>query len=358
MPIDLEHVLRLTEQLLSIPSPTGNERRIADFAATRVQATDPHAFVRSGYSLCWVPRPPREGARTVMLVGHLDTVPELGENPVRRDGDRLHGLGASDMKAACAVILEVLARCTQEEPRHDVIGVLYAKEEGPFAESEMPQIREVGHEWFDRADFAVCMEPTDNRIELGCLGTLHARVTFEGRRAHSARPWQGENAIHKAAGLLARLRGRGPVEHVEHGLTFFEVASATMCEYRGARNVVPDRFVLNVNYRFAPGKDEAAVRKDLDALVAGEATYEIVDFCPAGRVCGDNALLSELRDAAGKPDVAAKQAWTDVGRLSHWGIDAVNFGPGATAQAHQALEWVSIAAIERSLRALERWLFE
>jgi succinyl-diaminopimelate desuccinylase len=201
------------------------------------------------------------------------------------------------------------------------------------------------------------MEPTDNDLELGCLGTCHAEVSFTGRRAHSARPWQGDNAIHRAAGLLGRLAAMEREEHVFHGLSFFEVISATMIDYRGARNVVPDRCTVNVNYRFAPGKDEAAVRARLDALVGDEAGYELTDFCPAGKVCGENALLAALQRAAGQIAVRAKQAWTDVGRLSHLGIDAVNWGPGATSQAHQSGEWVSIAGIARCHRVLQEWVF-
>jgi succinyl-diaminopimelate desuccinylase len=121
---------------------------------------------------------------------------------------------------------------------------------------------------------------------------------------------------------------------------------------------VPDEFVLNVNYRFSPDKDEAAVRARLADLIGDQATWELLDFCPAGRVCGDNALLQDLRTAAGDIEVRAKQAWTDVGRLSNLGIDAVNWGPGATAQAHQAGDWVSIAAIESALATLNAWIFE
>ena len=67
----------------------------------------------------------------------------------------------------------------------------------------------------------------------------------------------------------------------------------------------------------------------------------------------DNDLLAELLEAAGQPEVRAKQAWTDVGRLSHLGIDAINWGPGATAQAHQDGEWIRIDAIEHAIRVLE-----
>lgn len=352
----LERVIALTEALLAVSSETGDEAEICDLIEQRLAAGAPHALVRAGVNLCVAPRPLDPEKQTVMLLGHTDTVPGHGREEVRRDGDRLHGLGASDMKAADAVIIDTVLRCCERPLRYNVVGVLYAAEEGPYDQSGMPEIHAAAREWFEAADLAVCMEPTDNDIELGCLGTAHATVTFAGKRAHSARPWQGDNAIHKAAGLLSRLAEYEPVAHEYHGLRFVEAISATMVDYRGARNVVPDRFTVNVNYRFPPGRDRADVERTLGELVQGEAEWELVDYCPAGRVCADNPLVQELTEVIGDAEVRAKQAWTDVGRLSHMGLDAINWGPGAVAQAHQAGEWVSVQEVARCLRSLDRWL--
>ena len=353
----LDGVVALTRELVEIDSVSGDEAAIAGFIETRLGQISPHVLLRAGNSLCCVPRVPDPDLPTLMLAGHTDTVPALEPNTLRVEGDRLYGLGAADMKAADAVILDVLARAASSPPKVNLIGVLYACEEVSFERNELPQLRSAARQWFDATDLAVCMEPTDGRLEVGCLGTAHATVTFEGRRAHSARPWQGDNAIHHASGLLARLAAGTPTEHEFGGVTFVESLSANSIDYRGARNIVPDRCMVNVNHRFAPGKDEEQVRADLEALVCGEAAIEVIDFCPSGEVCVDHPLLTSLHEAAGGLEVCAKQAWTDVGRLSSWGIDAVNWGPGATAQAHQAGEWVSLAAVSRCLEVLERWLW-
>ena len=352
-----EAVFGLAEWLLAIDSPTGAERARCDALEARFRARSPHALIRADDSLCIVPRAPREGVPCVMLVGHLDTVPANGLNPTRREAGRLFGLGASDMKAADAVLIDALDRAADERPRHDLVGVLYAREEGSYADSAMPAIAAAAAEVFERSDLAICMEPTDGRIELGCLGTSHARVVFEGRAAHSARPWQGDNAIHKAWPLLAELAARQPRRHAFGELEFFEVVSATVASSPGARNVVPDRFELNLNYRFAPGQDEGDVRRALEELVGSAAEFELIDFCPAGPVCLDNPLVAELRAAAGDPACAAKQAWTDVARFGQLGIDAINWGPGATAQAHQRGEWVELRAVADAVDALGRWLW-
>jgi succinyl-diaminopimelate desuccinylase len=355
--VEIEQVLKTAEELVSIPSVTGSEQRIGDALEERLMRLQPHALVRESNSILVAVHPIQQDRRTLMLLGHVDTVPEFDQNPVRREGDRLYGLGTSDMKAACALLLHMVEAARDRGCRYNLVGVLYAREEGPYVQNELPNLQGAAPQWFDLTDLAVCMEPTDNRIELGCVGTCHVAVRFTGKRAHSARPWHGDNAIHKAGPLLQRLARLKREEHVLDGLTFYEVCNATTVESVGAKNVIPDNLTFNINYRFAPGKDRAEVHRRLAKVIGDEATWEIVDFSPAGKVCRENPLLQELLDVADNKEVRAKQAWTDVGRLSELGIDAINWGPGATSQAHQKDEWVSIAAIQQALTVLERWLF-
>jgi succinyl-diaminopimelate desuccinylase len=171
-----------------------------------------------------------------------------------------------------------------------------------------------------------------------------------------------------AAPLLAALGELAPRDVDYDGLSFREVVSATMIGYDGARNVIPGGCDVNVNFRFAPdrtGSEAVAwftgfVRGTVgtDAVEAGDVTIEVRDLCPSGRVCHDNALYRSLVEAlpAGT-QVRAKQAWTDVGRLSEMGIDAINFGPGSGSQAHQAGEYCLRPNLEAAWRGLAGWLF-
>ena len=222
---------------------------------------------------------------------------------------------------------------------------------------------------FQGIALAIAMEPTDNQLQLGCLGTMHMRVLFCGKRAHSARPWQGKNAIHMAAPLLSTLAKTKPRVVEFHDLKFTESCSATMVEFEGARNVVPGSCTVNLNFRFAPDRDANEAIAWLEdfvtdavgaaAIASSEVLMEITDICPAGKVCGENPHVQSLLVCATTPmELAAKQAWTDVGRLSAMGIDAVNFGPGHSAQAHQVGEYASRAKLEEALGILEKWLFE
>ncbi len=305
-----------------------------------------------------IPTRQRAGRPLVALCGHLDTVPihdaDFGKPPARAVG-RLVSPGASDMKSGLAVMMELAERIPRSERFCDLALVFYSREEGPYLENELGDVlREVPQ--LGQASLALCLEPTDNVLQLGCVGSIHATVVFEGRSAHSARPWQGENAVHRAGGLLAELGRRGPREVVSGGLVYREVVSATRIEGGRARNVVPDRCTLNVNFRFAPDKTVEAAAEELRRLAERfGARVALTDLSPACPAFADHPLVARLRDRTGA-EAHPKQAWTDVARLAQAGIPAVNLGPGATSQAHQQGEWVELEALERSYRMLEAFL--
>jgi succinyl-diaminopimelate desuccinylase len=287
-------------------------------------------------------------------VGHTDTVPpKAGEAPPRRDGQRIYGLGSSDMKGGLAVMLALAERLPFAALPVDVGFVFYDREEGPWSDSGLGPALDATP-WLRDAALAFCLEPSDNEVQVGCLGTMHARVIFHGRAAHSARPWQGDNAIHAAGPLLVKLGARAPRDLDCGGHRFREVMSATLAQGGRARNVIPDRFEINVNFRFAPGRSLDDAEAELRAFAA-PAEVEITERAPSGRVVTDNPLLARFLAQNGNR-VTAKQAWTDVARLSAAGIDAVNLGPGLSAQAHQAGEYAEIDLLHASYRQFDRFL--
>jgi succinyl-diaminopimelate desuccinylase len=350
------------EALCAIPSPTGAEGEISAELETWAKALFPAVQRVKSSLVVWVDGQ-GEGAvdparPLILLVGHVDTVPipeaDRGRQP-RREGGRLHGPGASDMKGGVALMMELAERLPRAERFCDLALVLYAREEGPFLENELGDVlREVPA--LSRAALAICPEPSDNVLQLGCLGSIHATFTFSGRSAHSARPWQGENAIQKAGALLVELAGRAPREARSGGHLFREVISATRIEGGRARNVIPDRCTLNLNFRFAPDRTLEAASEELRALARRHgAAIDLVDLSPACPAYGDHPLVRRLLERTGVK-AESKQAWTDVARLSAHGIPAVNFGPGEPSQAHQQGEWADLAALERGYELFEKFL--
>lgn len=349
-----ERLTQLCSTLCAVPSVTCDEAALCDHLEMWAQGLPVGTQVqRIGNSL--VVGAPATDRPTIALVGHIDTVPPSSTPmaPPVVDQGKLYGLGASDMKGGIAVMQALYEDLVAQSPSSIALMlVLYDKEEGPYADNGLEPVLQTCQALKD-VDLAIAMEPTDNTLQLGCVGSIQATLQFTGRAAHSARPWQGENAIHKAGPLLAQLLRRGVKEVDVGGLVFREAVNVTLAEGGRARNVIPDGFNLNVNYRFAP-KDNAMqdALADLNALAAG-ATLTITDAAPHGPVPNDNPLVHHMASLC-HLRVLPKQAWTDVARLAAHGIDAVNFGPGATAQAHQVGEWIEIEAMVQSYEHLSR----
>ncbi|HEX3344019.1 MAG TPA: succinyl-diaminopimelate desuccinylase [Polyangiaceae bacterium] len=339
--------------LCAIPSPIGEERALCDAVAARVAGLPLAAPVRRYGDSLVVPVTRGRGPR-IALAGHLDTV-RTENGPARIDGDRCFGAGSSDMKSGLAVMLELVETLDLGALGCDLTLVFYAREEGPYAENELGPVLAEDPE-LGAVDLAVCLEPSDNKLHLGCMGSLHATVTFEGRTAHSARPWEGENAIPKAAALLAKLAALPPRESVVEGLAYRGATTVTQARDGGrGRNVVPDRFVLNVNHRFAPDRSLEEAVADLRLILGDAGRVELTDLSPAAPPAASHPLVQSLV-RAGVRAVEPKRAWTDVARFAARGIAAVNFGPGENAQAHQKNESTSLALLAEGHAIVARWL--
>jgi succinyl-diaminopimelate desuccinylase len=365
----LECLAERTLALCAVRSPIGEEAALCAQLEEAQERHWPGEVQRVGNSLV-LGRV--TGARPALaLFGHLDTVPlQPGDFPARREGGRVHGRGASDMKGAVAVLLELFERLgpagRAQLPVEPVV-VLYDREEGPYEESGLMPVLEARPDLL-RAQLALCLEPTDLALQVGCCGSMHATFTFQGRAAHSARPWQGENAIHKAGRLLAHLETLAPREVVFTSpataaapgaeVTFREVLNVTRIDGFTGRNVLPAACTLNLNYRFAPGRSLDSAEGELQALAQRfGAGCKVIDRAPAGPVTLDQPLLRRLRALCGGR-VEPKQAWTDVARLGALGLPAANFGPGVQAQAHQQGEWCGEEALLQSYRILEQLVSE
>ncbi|MGZ4149912.1 MAG: succinyl-diaminopimelate desuccinylase [Actinomycetota bacterium] len=347
-----------TLALIDIASESRDEAAI--LAWLRAQAPVGDAFVVTDDEdacLVLLPSRRREHAPLVLLAGHVDTVPIAGNVPGRREGGDVVGRGASDMKAALAVMLDVMDALATGALVSDLdVGfVWFGREEVSTDESALLPLfaRRPG---LAEAALAVMMEPTDNALEVGCLGNLNARVTVTGAAAHSARPWHGDNAIHGAIAALASIADL-PVRDVEiDGLTFREVVNVTTIEGGVAANVIPDRAVATVNFRYAPNHTPAEAEARIRELLGHRrAEVEVLSNARPAPVTVRNPLVERLRGAGGL-EVRPKQAWTPVAEFAEAGVDAANCGPGDPRYAHTEDERVSVDALVRSFEVLAAFL--
>jgi succinyl-diaminopimelate desuccinylase len=349
---------RLREALLFFlqrPSVTGDEKALCDHLAARIGELPNWCTERVSNNLIVSRREPDVSRERLIFAGHLDTVPEpAGGLPVRTEGDLIYGRGASDMKAGDAVMLALIENFWWEGSWAEPTFVFYEREEGMYAENGLETVFRK-HPWVLNAELAFVLEPTENALEAGCVGTVHVEVIFNGLPAHSARPWQGENALTMAGEFLTALHGRPPEKVIVGGLPFYEVLTPTMARGGRAKNVVPDEFRININHRFAPGKGLEDVKCLFDGLLKDHAaSYEIVDFAPSGSVALSHPLIQLFISDGLK--LRPKQAWTDVARFAQRGVDAVNFGPGLPAQAHQRNEYAKLSLLVESYERLHTFL--
>jgi succinyl-diaminopimelate desuccinylase len=339
----------LTAALVDIPSVSGAEEKLADAVESALRAL-PHLEVRrDGQAVLArtnLGRPTR-----VLLAGHLDTVPVADNLPSRREGELLYGCGTSDMKAGDAVFLHLAA--TVAEPRHDLTLVFYDCEEVEAVRNGLGRIERNHPDWL-AADLAILGEPTDGEVEAGCQGTLRVAVRTTGRRAHSARSWLGDNAIHHAGEILRRLETYEPRRVEIDGCEYREGLQAVRIEGGVAGNVVPDEAVVTVNFRFAPDRTpeqaEQHVREVLDGF-----DVTLTDMS-AGALPGLSQPAAQQFLAATGTSARAKYGWTDVSRFAALGIPAINYGPGDPNLAHTRDEHVDTRAVTRCAAALRMFL--
>ncbi len=339
----------LTATLVDIPSVSGAESRIADLVESALRVA-PHLTVdRDGDAV--VARTELGRRERVLIAGHLDTVPIADNVPSRSDGDRLHGCGSSDMKAGLAVMLRLAASVT--EPTRDVTWLFYDNEEVEADRNGLGRLSRHHPGWL-AADLAVLMEPTSSRVEAGCQGTLRILLVVPGRRAHSARSWLGDNAIHRAGEVLAGLAAYDARRVEIDGCEYREGLNAVRIDGGVSGNVVPDRCTIAVNFRFAPDRTEAQALEHVQEVLA---PYECVltDSAPGAMPgLGAPAAAEFVRAVDQQP--VAKLGWTDVARFAELGVPALNYGPGDPELAHSREEYVETHRITQSEKTLRGYL--
>jgi succinyl-diaminopimelate desuccinylase len=345
-------LLAATAELVAIPSVSRQERLIADYVEAALR---PHRWletVRVGDNV--VARTTLGLPNRLALAGHLDTVPPKDNEVPKIEGETLWGLGSADMKGGLAVMIDLAARV--RDPRCDLTFVFYVAEEISRVHSGLLALSAARPDLLEATAAIVC-EPTNSSVEAGCQGVLKAEIAMAGERAHVARPWAGRNALHRLAPVLTAIAD-WPGRDVEiEGCAYRESLQAVAVAAGVASNVLPDRAVIELNYRFAPDQDEIAAEQRLSALVGrwleDADVFRVTDSAPSARPALGHPLLAELVSAA-DGSVSGKLGWTDVAFFAERGIPAANFGPGDPQLAHTAGEKVTRSSLDRARRILGR----
>ena len=348
----MRDLLELTADLVNIPSVSFEEGPLVSLIEKELSAIPHLSIDRVGDNL--IARTNFSKEQRLVLAGHTDTVPGDTQSGARIENDTCWGLGSADMKGGIAVMLE-LARSVIDYAI-DVTWVFYAREEVASEHNGLKEIFTEAPQLLS-GDAAVLGEPTSALIEAGCQGTMRFLLTFKGKRAHSARPWMGRNAVHRLSGVLDALENYQHREPLIEGCEFREALQAVGVEGGVAGNVVPDTATLLINHRHAPDRNseeaENHVREFLAPYMEDGDMIELIDMAPAAAPGMDHSLLASIGEGI---ETRAKLGWTDVAFFSEQGIPAINFGPGDATLAHTSEERVERENLEVTFETIRRVL--
>lgn len=344
-----KNLAELTVDLINIPSVSLSEKDLADQIQAVLTPLDDLEVTRIENTL--IAKTNFNFSSRVILAGHLDTVPANQNEKAVILNDSIFGLGAVDMKSGIAVMLK-LAEAVQQFKK-DVTFLFYEAEEIESKYNGLEKVAQTNSDFLS-GDFAILLEPTDAILEMGCQGSIRFKISIKGSRAHSARWWKGENAIHKAQVVLEIVNNYQPRTPLVEQLTFREGLQIVAINGGVAGNVVPDLVEISLNHRFAPDRNEDQAIEHLKELFK-DFEIEILDVASAAPVSLDNSLVADFVKEIELP-LAPKFGWTDVARFSKLNIPAINFGPGDPHLAHHPQEAVEIAQLDIVFQRLSTWL--
>jgi len=341
-------IVEQLEQLIAIESVTGNEKNILDYIENILKSNnfDGEILRNKGGIIAL----PKNSSKTIALVGHVDTVPIVIDQKLEfDDNDIIPGRGSVDMKGGIAVILNLL----NTSPEH-IVGVFYTAEEGPYENNGLTDLMPILLEECELS-FSIILEPTDNEIQLGCLGVLNAKLTIDGKAGHSARPWVGDNPIYKMNKIIEIVKENEIKELIIDDLNFKQVMSLTKVSSGIANNVIPDSLTLNLNFRYSPEIDGESATKLINELFSQYATVEISNFSDGAMPNLSSLRIKNFVETINKVSTP-KQAWTDIARFYEMNIPSVNFGPGDPLLAHSADEHLSKIQLLESYELIYKYL--
>lgn len=363
------NILNILLDLLRIRSITSQEEELRRFITHLIKDLIHFEVIRNNV-ICY-----NTDNCIAAFVGHIDTIENINKYNALVDGDRIYGLGASDMKAGIAVMLKLLL----EFYNLPILWIFYDREEGSYKDNGLELVFSKFGDIIKKIDYAIILEPTSNNIELGCNGVVNYGIWIRGKSGHSARPNTYQNPFYQLIPMIQFFKDFSGQEysfHLEVNQKVFDLRyknNAVITQIKGYnsfkeenkfRNVVPEYCFVNLNVRFSPNYEFDDInlkflrffenlRKDVNI-----EKVEVLDSAPAGKILISHGLRNFMGwylKTTGY-GVSAKQAWTDVARFTSLGIPAINLGPGEPEQAHQKNEYTYLFKLEELYNNLRKFL--
>jgi len=297
-----------------------------------------------------------EGNKKIILNGHLDVVPGKEElfEPYEKEG-RFYGRGSSDMKSACAAMMNTVIKLKNEKlPCKVMLQLVSDEEDGGYHCSQyLVQNGYVG-------DFVICGEPTNLGISVQSKGFMRVDIIEYGRSAHGSRPWEGDNAILKAIDTYDKVVN---LPFMSERTEFYNGSSINLAVIEGGviYNKVPDRCRIGLDIRFVPHIEPERIVKEIESVVNGDVVINTVGA--SVNMSPEHPYVKQLMDAIKaethreKIEIVAQHGSADTRFFTKEKIPSVEFGPSGEFW-HGDGEYVLIESVYEYERILERFILE
>ncbi len=381
--IDQAEALQLLQRLVSIESHADAPDREAAIGKYLVQwfrdhGIDADLLPVSGERANVVARLPGGNGPSLMLNGHLDTVPAGSMSdafePKLRDGV-LWGRGTCDMKGAIAAMACAMSAMARDERITRTGDLMFTGTVGEETGSVgVKALMDAGV----RTTYAIVGEPTSLRVGIAHKGACFVRIHLAGRGAHGSQPEEGVNAVSYASRIVHALENDLRVRLAQRSHPLLGTSTVSVGRIRGGTqpNIVAETCTLDIDRRTLP--HESGTLEEVDDLVKGicqgvdDLSWRIEELPETSvvphRALGtspDSPLVNEARHACrdqGMDDgPVGVPYWTDGGHLASSGIETIILGPGDIAYAHGPREHLSISELESAANlylALARYVME
>ena len=339
-PTGAEDGFALLEAMLAIPSVSTHEGPLAKFLLERLNGM---GFVTRQDEVGNVIAEWGRGAREILLLGHIDTVP--GVVPVRREGDRLYGRGSVDAKGPfAAAATAVLRQPSSGSSRFTLIGAV--EEEGSSRGARHLLSRPA-------AEHLIILEPSGwDAITLGYKGSLRAQYRLAQPMSHGAGPLP--SAADRAVAFVRQIQDHAA--GLSQGKGTFDSLDARIVRFQSEHDGMTDVAELTVAFRTPPGFDVSGLRRDLEEWTDGAELR--IDYADAAVRASKNtplvrAFLAGIRQAGGTPRFKVKTGTSDMNILAPaWGCATLAYGPGDSKLDHTPEEAIDRADFDRGVEVL------
>ncbi len=300
--------------------------------------------------------------RSLMLCGHLDTVPpgEMADPwGARIEGDRIYGRGVYDMKAGLVAALVACRDAAAAGISGEVVVAAVADEE--HASLGVQELLAAGV----RADAAIVTEPTELAVATAHRGFVWTEIRVVGKAAHGSRPHLGVDAILKTGPILVALQDLNQrLRGAAHPSLGPGTLHGSLITGGVGESTIPASCVLTIERRTLPGETLADVEADIERLLAGcraadtglevsaRTTMAREPFEVTAGSAIERTLVAAAEQTLGRPvPVGGVSYWADAAFLAAAGIPTVLFGPSGDG-AHADVEWADLPSTVACARAL------